>query len=276
MEKEAIKDFLSINGEIIKVENTDIFEKIVKPPVYEVIRVIEGVPLFLEEHLERMEKSFQIAKYHINRTEEEIKKDIENIILKNRVENLNIKLLCAPIEGEGQVFLAYFIESYYPESEVYEEGIHTILYYYEREKPNAKILNTSFKERVNNKLKNNDAFEALLVNKNGRITEGSRSNMFFIKGDKVYTAPRGEVLLGITRKHILNICNELNLKLIEENIHVEDLVKIDGAFMTGTSVNVLPITTIEKQRLDSVNNFVIKTISSKYMEEVKKYIKSKK
>ncbi len=271
VKKEAIKDYLIINGEIKKVEDIDIFKKITKPPIYEVIRVIEGVPIFLEEHIERLKKSSQFTNYSINRAEEEIKEDIKNVILKNNVENLNIKLLIAEIDGKGDVFLIYFVESYYPEPILYEEGIHTILYHHERENPNAKLLNTNFKEKIKKRLEKDHVFEALLVNEDGCITEGSRSNIFFIKNDSVFTAPGEEVLLGITRKQILEVCSELNIKVVERNIYLEDLGEIDGAFMTGTSVNVLPITTIGKKKLDSVNNDIIKGIADGYLKKIKDY-----
>lgn len=275
MKKEAIKDYFILNGEVATVSDTRIFEEIVKSPIYEVIRVIDGIPLFFEEHIERMRRSSEIVDYSIYRSDEEFFFDMKKLIEINNVKNLNIKLLCVNIEGKGQIFLAYFIESYYPSEEVYKEGIHTILYDFERVNPNAKVLNISFKEDVKNKLKEEKAFEALLVNKEGYITEGSRSNMFFVRGDKVYTAPSGEVLLGVTRKHIVEVCEKLNIKVVEENIHVEDLDKIDAIFMSGTSVNVLPIATVDEKRYDSVNNNIVKAIGNGYLEEMKKYLKSK-
>lgn len=275
LKKEAIKDYFILNGEVATVSDTRIFEEIVKSPIYEVIRVIDGIPLFFEEHIERMRRSSEIVDYSIYRSDEEFFFDMKKLIEINNVKNLNIKLLCVDIEGKGQIFLAYFIESYYPSEEVYKEGIHTILYDFERVNPNAKVLNISFKEDVKNKLKEEKAFEALLVNKEGYITEGSRSNMFFVRGDKVYTAPSGEVLLGVTRKHIVEVCEKLNIKVVEENIHVEDLDKIDAIFMSGTSVNVLPIATVDEKRYDSVNNKIVKAIGNGYLEEMKKYLKSK-
>jgi branched-chain amino acid aminotransferase len=274
MKAEAIKKYYIINGELKDTNDLEIFNKIHKPPIYEVIRVIKGVPLFLEDHLERMFQSANIINYSLDRSEAEIKKDIRGLIQKNEVNNLNIKLISADVEETGKVFLAYFIESFYPPEEYYKEGIHTILFHYERENPNAKVLISSFKEQVSKELKEKGAFEALLVNKDGYIPEGSRSNMFFVKGDKVYTAPKGNVLLGITRKHILSICNRLNVKVIEENIHVEDLNSLDGGFMSGTSVNVLPIATIDNIKIDSINNKIIKEINNAYIREIEKYISS--
>lgn len=274
MKLEAIKDFIIIDGKLEPtIENIEMFKKIEKPSIYEVIRVIDEVPLFLEEHLERMRKSANLIDEKLTRDDEEIEEDIKKLILKNKVENLNVKLLLAHVEGMGNVFLTYFIKSFYPPQKYYRDGINTILFNHERENPNAKIQQSSFREEVAKELEKKNAFEALLMNKDGYITEGSRSNMFFVRDNKVYTAPKGDVLLGITRKYILQVCEELNIKIIEENIQVDDLEKLDGAFMSGTSVNVLPITTVDNIKLNSINNKVVREINKGYLNKMKDYIK---
>lgn len=272
MKAEAIKDYYIVNGEIKNTQEQEIFRKIQKPPIYEVIRVINGVPLFLEDHLERMFHSAKLIGHDLGREEKEIREDMKTLILKNNVDRLNIKLLSTEIEGMGKVFIVYNIQSFYPPEDYYRDGIQTILFHYERNNPNAKVLFVSFKEDVAKALEENKAFEALLVSKSGYILEGSRSNMFFVKGDNVYTAPASEVLIGITRKHIFDVCSRLNIKIIEEPIHINDLNKIDGAFMSGTSVNVLPISTIDNIQLNSVNNKVIKEINNRYVENMDNYL----
>ena len=264
-----------VNGQLKATTHLDIFERIERPPIYEVIRVIDGVPLFLEDHLDRMRRSASLVGCNIERSDQAIERDIKELIVQNKIENLNIKLLCVDVEGMGQVFLAYFIKSFYPPKEYYEKGIHTILFHYERENPNAKIQMAAFREEVAKELEKNNAFEALLVNKDGYIPEGSRSNIFFVKGEKVFTAPKGDVLLGITRKHILEVCNQLNIEVVEKNIHMEELDSLDGAFMSGTSVNVLPIASIDDIELDSVNNRIIKIVREAYENRMKEYIKSR-
>lgn len=275
LKPEAIEKYYMVNGSLTSTDNLNIFYSIEKPPIYEVIRVIDGIPLFLEDHLERMRKSGELVGVNINRTDGDIERDIIKLIESNGIKNLNIKLLCADIEGKGEAFLAYFIKSFYPPEEYYRDGIHTILFHHERENPNAKVLKSSFKEEVAKKLEETNAFEALLVNGDGYITEGSRSNMFFVKENRIYTAPKGAVLLGITRQHIMEVCKELNIEVVEENIHVDHLQAIDGAFMSGTSVNVLPISTIDDIKLDSVNNHVIRKVANGYGNKMKEYIKSK-
>lgn len=276
MKAETVEKFYIVNGRLKSTKDIEIFKKIEKPPIYEVLRVIDGIPLFLEDHLNRMILSSNVVDYKIERTIKEIEEDIKLLILKNQIKNQNIKLLCTDIKEVGQVFLIYFIKSFYPSEEYYKEGVDTILFNYERTNPNAKVQMTEFREEVGKQLKEKEAFEAMLVNKEGYILEGSRSNMFFVKGDKIYTGSKKDVLLGITRKHILEVCDKLNIKVIEENIHVEDLDKVQGAFMSGTSVNVLPISNVDNIKFDSVNNKIIKAVNNGYANSMKEYIINKK
>jgi branched-chain amino acid aminotransferase len=270
--KEIILDYFIFNGKLYKASNDKIFNEITSPSVYEVIRVIDGVPLYVEEHLERMRKSVQLIGYEIDKKDDEIVSEIIELIKVNNYPNLNVKVLCSNLDKDKQIFLVYFIESFYPEKKMYDNGVRTILYHSERENPNAKVVNIDLRERVNKVIKSENAYEALLVNKKGYITEGSKSNVFFVKGNQVYTAPGGEVLLGVTRNRIVSICRKMDINLIEEHIHINTLCKFDGAFLTGTSINVLPITTIKDIKYDSVNNLLVRKIIESYLKDVDEYI----
>lgn len=273
MDNEALLKYYIYNGEIVPTSKDDGFKEATSPLIYEVIRIIDGVPVFLEGHIERMRKSAELIGKTIKKSDEEITEEIHKLIDANKEHNMNIKLLCTNIDSPNQTFMIYYNKSSYPEKEVYAKGIHTILFDSERENPNAKIVNADLRQRINDEIKAQNAYEALLVNRNGYITEGSRSNMFFVKGDKVYTAPAGDVLLGITRNEIMNVCRERDIEVIEEEVHKNSLKDLDGAFMTGTSVNALPIATIDDIKLDSVNNHIIKRIAEGYLQKMQEYIK---
>ncbi len=273
MDNEALLKYYMYNGELVPTSDAKGFMEATSPLIYEVIRLIDSVPIFLEGHIKRMRKSAELIDKTIKKSDEEITEEIHKLIDANKEYNMNIKLLCTNVDSPEQTFMVYYIKSSYPEKEVYEKGIHTILFHSERENPNAKIVNAGLRQRINDEIKEQNAYEALLVNRNGYITEGSRSNMFFVKDDKVFTAPAGDVLLGITRNEIMNVCNEQNIEVIEKEVHKDTLRDLDGAFMTGTSVNALPIATIDDIKLDSVNNTIIKKIAEGYLQKMQEYIK---
>jgi len=275
MKAEAIEEYLMVNGRLEKVEETHIFEKINTPPIYEVIRVMDSVALFLEDHVERMRESAKIVGYEIKRSNQEIKDDIYKLIEENKIVDLNIKLLVVDIDSE-EVFVTYFIESFYPPKSYYEKGIHTILLKHERPNPNAKVLLTDFKEDVKRRLDEEKAFEALLVDSKNSISEGSRSNMFFVRDNKVYTAAAGDVLMGITRKYIMKACRDNDIEVIEENYKLDNLPSLEGAFMSGTSVDVLPIASIDSLKINSMNNTIVRKLYDGYLNYVNEYIEANK
>jgi branched-chain amino acid aminotransferase len=121
MNKEAVKNYFIINGEIISTDDMRVFDTIKISPIYEVIRIMDGIPLFFEEHVKRMRRSAEIVGKTIFRKDQEIIGDIKKLIEANNVKNLNVKLLSAYEEGKKETFLAYFIESYYPDEKVYRE-----------------------------------------------------------------------------------------------------------------------------------------------------------
>lgn len=275
MKNEARNKYFKINDSILENNEDDIFEQIITPSIYEVIRVIDGVPIFLEEHLDRMFTSARIINYDMLYSKDQIKESIKEVILKNKVHNQNIKLLGSKIDDK-MVFLVYFVDSFYPPKEYYSSGIKTIIFEHERDNPNAKIQKDDFRKKVKEAMDMNDAFEALLINNDGYILEGSRSNMFFVKDNKIFTAPSNQVLLGITRKYIFNIAEILNIDIVEEAIHMDDIKDLQGAFMSGTSVGVLPISRIDTRVIQSTDNEIIKRLNKAYDELIENYIREEK
>ena len=95
--------------------------------------------------------------------------------------------------------------------------------------------------------------ETLLV-KNGKFTEGSHSTAFFVKNDVVYTHPEGfEILSGITREIVLQLCEELQIAVKEEAFPFSEIGHAEEVFLTGTTTQVMHISEIisEKEKVFS-------------------------
>jgi branched-chain amino acid aminotransferase len=272
MNIETNKEFFIYNNELSNNKELKLKEG---EKVYEVIRVINGVPLFLEEHIERLKKSIDLIGYSSQINEETLRENIYKLISKNDEFNMNIKIILN-YYGVNFESVFFFIKSNYPEERIYDEGVVTITIKAMRDLPNVKKVNNTFKTKVKEKLKEKDAYEALLIDEKEYITEGSRSNMFFIKGNEAYTAPKGEVLLGVTRANILKACESLDVNIVEKNLKLEELNNIDGIFMSGTSVGVLPIKVVDDIKYNSAKNTVIKNIRREYNKRVDEYIKKNK
>lgn len=272
MKNEAIFKYYFINDELSLTTDNKVFKKLDEESVYEVIKVVKGVPLFLEEHMERMRFSSQNMKIPFDCTDLAISEKISSLVEANEIENNNIKIICS----RENIFLTYMVRSNYPDKESYKKGVHTILYNGERENPNLKTLKDAFKSRVNHLTKKEGAREALLVNSEGYITEGARSNIFFVLGNTIYTPPADAVLQGITRKYILKICKSKGFNVQEKLLNVDRIKELKGAFLTGTSIGFLPIASIGDTKLNSVKEPYLKEIISCFDATMDQYIKSSK
>lgn len=272
---EAVFQYFIYNGKLEKISD---FEKIYVdryPSVYEVIRIIDGVPLFLEEHYKRFVHSAEIVGCKLNLSFEEIKESIAKMIKNNNVTNYNIKLVVNNLESSKQDSYYFFISSSYPEESMYKNGVETFLYRAERKNPNAKVIDKNLRNTINQLLKDKKCFEAILVNQKEEITEGSRSNIFFVKGDEVVTSLAKDVLQGITRQRVMSQCERNGIKVIEETIPVRQLSSFDAAFICGTSPKILPISLIDDIKFSTTNKVLLK-IMDIYNLEIENYINQHK
>lgn len=274
MSEALLKKFI-YNGETLSTEKFDTIYEDRFPSIYEVIRIMNGVPLFLEEHYERFVNSAKILGFKLNISIEEIKDNISKMININEIDNYNIKIVINNLSGKNSSQYYFFISSNYPGEDMYKNGIKTITYRAVRENPNAKVINKNLRDEINRLLKEKDCYEALLVNEQGDITEGSRSNTFFIMDGKVYTSPSEGVLLGITRQRIISLCMKNNIEVIEKPVSVSDLPSCDALFMSGTSPKVLPISKVDDADFSTHNELLLR-IMKIYDDEIKAYIESHK
>jgi len=91
------------------------------------------------------------------------------------------------------------------------------------------------------------ADEALLMDENGFISEGSGENIFIIKNDEIYTPKIEHCLNGITRQSVITIAKDFGINVIEKDLTYEDLSYADEAFFTGTAVEITPVTKIDSK-----------------------------
>lgn len=237
--------------------------------LYEVIKVQEGTPLFLEKHLQRLHNSGRLTGFEIFLSDEIISRRLRDLIEVNKIKEGSIKFI---LNFDKKMFVAYLEQTNFPKEYQYKEGVKTDLFYKERVNPNAKVLNLSFREEVDKFIKEKNIYEAILVDKEGYITEGSKSNVFFVRDKNLYTTPISGVLPGITRNTILDICSENSISVTEQSINVEDLNSVKGAFLSSTPFDVLPINEVGNIKLNSAENEIIKYIMECYNNKILRYI----
>lgn len=236
---------------------------------YEVVRIYEGRVAFLDDHINRMLSSLKLAGIKKRISKNQIYTDLSNCIKANGLENGNIRF-SAFTDGKFLKFLHEIIPHRYPDDEEYENGVSLAVARFERERPNVKKWNQKMKDIVKRYVAIRDVYEILLYNEKGYLTEGSKSNLFFIVDNQVVTAPGEYVLKGITRKYVIKSILNLGLDFKEQLVHVTDLLKYDAVFITGTSPGVLPVNEIKSCCHADPKHPVLRSIMSAYKNEIEK------
>ena len=236
--------------------------------LYEVIRVKKSSPIFFNQHLERLEKSVNLLEF-FSPDIEKIRRMVVELIKANPVTEKNIRIsLVYNNTSSTPDLLIYFIPSVYPSSSQRKSGVIVKTLLALRENPNAKVENKTLRIEADRIIKEIGCYEVLLVNNDGFITEGSRSNVFFLKNESIITPPLNMVLGGITRQIVIELTREVNIPIIETTVKIDEINKFDGAFITGTSPGLLPISKIDDICFD-VKSVLLNKLTAAYEAAIK-------
>ena len=221
--------------------------------IYDVFRVINGKPLFLAEHIARYYRSIKLGGFTYKLSAKELKAKMKVLIESNGLKNGNIQFHLSLHPDLGNLFLAWVSPHRYPLIEEYEKGVDVLGLNAVRNNPHLKSTNLSARLLANELINKEDVYKVLLVDNNNVVTEGSRSNIFFIKGEKIYTPSLTLVLDGITSSEVVRIILENRIELHNTLIPFDTINQYDAAFLTSTSMKLLPISKVDDQLYDTQN-----------------------
>lgn len=212
--------------------------------IYEVVRVFGNTPIFLSDNLQRLSNSLKKSNIQIQVESLNIPEKLGRLIAMEHISEGNLKYVLHFTAGRMDEYI-YQIPHSYPTSRDYSQGVAVMTYPAVRENPEIKYINYNFRELMNHLIREHQVYEILLRDQENYITEGSRSNVFMIRKNVLYTAPTDYVLPGTSRKRVLDICKQHRIRVIEERIPYAALKDFDAAFLTGTSPLILPINCID-------------------------------
>ncbi|MFO7978614.1 MAG: aminotransferase class IV [Bacteroidales bacterium] len=241
--------------------------------IYEVFRVIDGVPLFLEDHHERLLLTTRLSDITEALVPHDLPHQVSMIIKANNLITGNMKIVVHQ-QATGAcltVFLIYIAEHQYPTREQFEKGVEVVLFEGIRANPNAKVMDVSLRNKTNEVKQQQDVYETLLVDQHHCITEGSRSNVFFVRNNQLITPPLEDVLPGVTRKHIIDLCARHQIPFSEEKVPATALAELEAVFISGTSRKVLPVKQIDSHSYN-VDHPLVRKIQQAFDQEVHEYI----
>lgn len=230
--------------------------------VYEVVRVYDGEPFLLKEHMERLVKSAKAIQlqlpYSIEKMEEIMLEGLKRSELKEAEIYIQITRGIHARQHHFPNVSSVFSMVVRPARDVAEEdkenGVKVLTTEDERWlNCYIKSLNLLPNVMAKQKARENDCFEAILV-RDGIVTEGSSTNVFAVKDGVIYTHPATKrILHGITRAQVIQLAEELDILVKEEAFSVDFLKNSDEVFITSTTIEVMPVRQIDDVVLKKAN-----------------------
>ena len=237
--------------------------------VFEGVRAYKtknGAAIFrLEDHTKRLFEAADKISIEIPYTKDylnTIQKEIFNI--NNLDEGYLRPIVYLGSEGLGlrakdlsvNVAIAAWEWPSYMDPEARVKGISIIKSSYKQYSDPLHSGNKIIGTYINSTMAVNEAIkkgadEAILLDKNNYVSEGSGENIFFVKDNIIYTPTVEHCLNGITRQSVIKIAKDFNYDVIEKNLKFDELLDCDEAFFTGTAVEITPITIVDNK---PVNN----------------------
>ncbi len=241
----ALLNYFVFNGEIRSTCDFNPYPLKKGLAIYEVLRVQESIPLFLDDHIRRFYNSAQFENITIPFEPDLIRQRLKALLEYNKISTGNIKFLYHKSPDGETCFMAWMMPFYYPSGQQYADGVKAEIMEAERPRPNAKKALYALREKADEIIKKKNCFEVVYCNSRGLVTEGSRSNVFFVKDDALVTPDVSLVLPGVTRLKVMELALENGIQLKQHHINKNEIVTFDACFLTGTSPKVLPVAQLE-------------------------------
>lgn len=252
--------------------------------VFEGIRVYSGNVFRMNEHMNRLYNSAKSILLNIPYTQDELTKIIANTVAKNKVDDAYIRVVISRGVGDlgldpnncASASVVIIVEplSIFPK-ELYETGLDIVTVATRRNRPDVLSPKVKSLNYLNNVLVKIEAHlanvsEALMLNDQGYVAEGSADNVFIYKNGCFYTPP-GYVgaLEGITRNAVIDIAKELGYEIKEEPFTRHDVYTADEVFLTGTAAEVIAVVKVDGRTIgDGVPGIHTNRLLLKFRERV--------
>ncbi len=268
-----------VNGELKKKEEAmvNVFDHgfLYGDGIFEGIRVYRKNIFRLKDHIERLYKSAHSIMLKIPLTEDEMIRAVEETAAASGEENAYIRLVVSRGTGalgidpktcpRANVVIIVGKIQLYPE-EYYAQGIPLVTsasrrLSFEGFDPQIKSLN--YLNNILAKMEAHQAgcMEALMLNKDGYLSECTADNIFFVRRGKLLTpSPSCGILRGITRDAVIELAGKRNIEVIEGLFTRFDAYTADECFMTGTGAEIMPISAIDGRTLSASPGPITRTL----------------
>jgi len=225
--------------------------------VYEVIRVYQGKPFRLDDHLIRLEQSARAVRIPMTLEKQAWRRIILEGIERSRLKHSKVYIqLTRGVAPREHTFpssslpttLMTIREIVDLDSLLREKGVMAITLPDQRwGRCSIKSLNLLPNILAKQEAKERGAFEAILV-KNGMVTEGTASNVMLVSDNVLITpALSDQLLAGVTRQGLLSLARQAGISVQERAVKKEELMQVQEVFLAGTTIEVIGVTTVDGQ-----------------------------
>ncbi len=261
-----------LNGEYVPAEEArvSVFDRgfLYGDGIYETLRVYGGRVFKLEEHLVRLERSAQLIRMDPPLSREAFAEAIDTCLKVNDLSDALVRIGVsrgeasepgldpALVAGPPTVVIAPRSFEPYPEA-MYEAGIRAAVVSVRRtptEALNPAIKSTNFLNKILAKMEalGAGADEAIMLNTDGHIAEGTTTNIFWVAGYTLCTPPlEAGVLDGVTRSVTITLAEDLDYQVLEVLRGRSALEEAEEVFVTSTSYEIMPVTSIDGKPVGS-------------------------
>ncbi|MDO9261800.1 MAG: aminotransferase class IV, partial [Flavobacteriaceae bacterium] len=215
---------------------------------FEFFTLVNHKPFYLDRHLNRLFQTLDILRIRLDYDNNKLIEIIQQLILQNPTENISYKIFVIPepISNfdffKADLFIFPIINPL-KEPISFKTGAKLLLKAYSRFLPEAKTTNYTAYVYWENEVQHQQAIDVLYFDANF-IKETSRSNIFIVKNNTIYT-PKKSVLKGITRSITIDLIQKNKQNFIEKEITVDELLLADEVFVTSTTREIMPISLID-------------------------------
>lgn len=258
------EQWIYLNGQYVKKEDAkvSVYDHgfLYGDGIFEGIRIYDGNIFRCREHLDRLYDSAKSIMLNIPLSLTQMEDALCETIRRNGLRDGYIRLVVSRGPGNlgldplrcPEAYVVIIVEqlAIYPE-EAYRDGLRSVSVSSRRNLPDAlnpKIKSLNYLNNILVKIQANLAGvgEAIMLNSQGYVAEGSSDNIFIIKRGVVYTPPCYiGALEGITRGAIMELCAKLGIPLREEPFTLHDVYTADEVFFTGTAAEVIAVREVD-------------------------------
>jgi branched-chain amino acid aminotransferase len=256
--------------------------------VFEGVRAYDakgGTAIFrLHDHTDRLFRSAHILQMNIPFSKDDLNDAQCQVVRENNLNNAYLRPMCFyGAEGMGlradnlktHVIVAAWDWGSYLGEEGLEKGIRIRTSSYTRHHVNVTMCKAKSNGNYTNSIlalqeARADGYdEALLLDPEGYVAEGSGENIFITRNNVIYTPELTSALDGITRDTIIHFIDELGLKLVEKRITRDEVYIADEAFFTGSAAEVTPIRELDNRQIGDGSRGPITTkLQAMYFDQI--------